>query len=286
MSPKEKEIKILKGSLSARKGHCTRERDRVNAELNETRINLKNLESAVERLKIKHLAYQQAFEELEIVLITEEHESLTDEQNKFADYDDNIHSLFVRANVVAEAQEKQDLANKQKAMAPPPAPTSQKTHIKLPPVALMKFSGELREWTSFWANFKSLVHNNNELTPSTKFAHLRECLKGEAYEVVRHYPCDDTSYDLAIKKLQDAYSNPTALEEHLLYKLLDSPSPKYTVADMNTFVHSYESILATLKEFQPKIKESEWIIKRVIVRKVPKEVRTYLELKYKKIYLE
>ena len=75
------------------------------------------------------------------------------------------------------------------------------------------------------------------------------------------------------------------LEEHLLYKLLDSPS-KYTVADMNTFVYSYESILAALKEFQPNISESEWVIKRVIVRKIPKEVRNYPELKHtqKKIF--
>ena len=259
MSHTEKKIKILKGSLSARKGHCTREKDRVNAELNETQINLKNLESAVERLKIKHLAYQQVFEELEIFLIREEHNSLMDEQNKFKDYDDSIYKLFVRANVVAKDQEKQDLAAMQRAMALPH--TLQKTHIKLLPVALIKFNGELREWTSFLANFKSLVHDNDELTPSTKFAHLRECLKGEAYEVVRHYPCDDTSYDFAIKKLKEAYSNPTALEEHLLYKLLDLPSPKYTVVDTNTFVHSYESILASLKEIQPKISESEWIIK-------------------------
>ena len=284
MSHKENEIKILTGSLRARKGHCTREKDRVNAELNEIPINLKNLESAVERLKSKHLAYQQAFEELEIVLIREEHDSLMDEQNKFKDYDDSIHKLFVRANVVAKGQEKQDLADLQRAMTLPHA--SPKTHIKLPPVALMKFNGELREWTSFWANFKSLVHDNDELTPSTKFAHLRECLKGEAYEVVRHYPCDDTSYDLAIKKLEEAYSNPIALEEHLLYKLFDTPSPKYTVADLNTFVHSYESILASLKKFQPKIDESEWIIKRIIARKIPKEVRTYLELKHKKIHFK
>ena len=136
MPLKEKDIKML------RKGHCTRESERVKTELNETHINFKNLNSAVERLRIKHLAYQQAFEELEIVLITEEYDSFVDEQNKFKDYDENINNLFIRANVVAEAQKKQDLAAKQKAMTTPP--TSQKTHIRLPPVALMKFSGELR----------------------------------------------------------------------------------------------------------------------------------------------
>ena len=58
---------------------------------------------------------------------------------------------------------------------------------------------------------------------------------------------------------------------------------------MNTFVYSYESILAALKEFQPNISESEWVIKRVIVRKIPKEVRNYPELKHthkKNIYFE
>ena len=291
MSSKEKEIRTLKGSLSARKGHCTREADRVQTELYAKPVNHKNLISTVEWLRAKHLSYQQTFEDLEIVLIAEEHESLEEERNKFEEYDGKINDLFLKANITADTQEMQDLANKQQALMPspgpsPPHPPPQKVHIKLPPVALVKFNGELTEWSSFWANFKSLVHDNTELTPSTKFAHLRECLKGEAYEVVRHYSCDDTSYNLAVKKLTDAYSNPAALEEHLLYKFLDMPSPKYTVADMNIFVHSYESLLTSLKEFQPNIDGSEWIIKRVIVRKVPKEVRNYLELKHKKIYFE
>ena len=144
MSPKEKEIKILKGSLSARKGHCTREGDRVHAELYAKPVNHKNLISAVERLRAKHLSYQQTFEDLEIVLIAEEHESLEDEKNKFKEYDDKINDLFLKANITAETQEMQDLADKQKAMIPtpsPPHPTPQKVHIKLPPEAQVKFNG-------------------------------------------------------------------------------------------------------------------------------------------------
>ena len=275
----EVKIKTLKASLTAKKGHCTREFHRVQKELNETTINFKNLQNAIDKLNTKHNSYQQTFEDYETVLIEAESSTLLkQEQDSFKQYDSGVNELLIKANIVANDEEKRDITTK--------AELTSKSHVKLPPVSLIKFDGDLAEWPTFWANFKSLVHDNSDLAKSTKFAHLRDCLKAEAFEVIRYYPCDDASYDVAIKKLQDAYSNEEALKEHLVYKLLDLSSPKYTVSDMNTFVHTYESLISSLKNLQSNLDDSEWLINKVIARKIPKEVRTYLELKHQKIYFQ
>ena len=101
---------------------------------------------------------------------------------------------------------------------------------------------------------------------------------------MKHFPCDDASYATAVKRLKDEYDNPQALEEKLIDKFIDLDSAKYTVASQNSFVNSYESILASIQTTQPNLMNAECLIKHMIGRKLPKEVRAYLELKHKQIY--
>ena len=166
-------------------------------------------------------------------------------------------------------------------VSPASTPSNQ---IKLPSIEPIKFSGDLDKWTTFWSNFEALVHNNNTLSPSIKFTHLQRCLTGEAFEIVRYFPCDDASYATAIKRLKDEYSNPQALEEKLIDKFIDLDPAKFTVTSLNSFVNTYESILNSIQVTQPNFMNAECLIKRIVGRKLPKEVRTYLELKHKQIY--
>ena len=97
-------------------------------------------------------------------------------------------------------------------------------------------------------------------------------------------PCDDASYATAIQHLKKEYDNPAALEQKLVDKLLDLDSAKYTVTSLNSFVNTYECVITSLTITQPDLLRAECLIKCIIGRKLPKEVRAYLELKHKKIH--
>ena len=276
------EIQRLKNQLKARKGHCTREANKVKTEMTIGTVNHRTLASAIKRLENKYLSYQENYDELDIALMDAEDASRDQVKSAFESYDTEINNLISQANKICDDKETQDLRAKQALQV---SPSINPNHpIKLPSVEPIKFNGDLDKWTTFWSNFEALVHNNVSLTPSIKFTHLQRCLTGEAYEIVKHFPCDDASYDCAIKRLKDEYNNPQALEEKLIDKFIDLKSAKYTVTSLNSFVNTYESILTSIQKTQPNLMNAECLVKRLVVRKLPKEVRAYLELKHKQIY--
>ena len=55
---------------------------------------------------------------------------------------------------------------------------------KLPSINLPSFEGSYDSWLGFHDLFKSLVHEDTELSNIEKLYHLKGCLKGEATDIV------------------------------------------------------------------------------------------------------
>ena len=54
---------------------------------------------------------------------------------------------------------------------------------KLPKLQLLKFSGKLSEWNSFWDSYHSAIHSNPSISKVNKFNYLHNhCLKGVHHE--------------------------------------------------------------------------------------------------------
>ena len=68
----ESDIQRMKNQLKARKGHCTREANKVNAEIAATTVNHRTLVSAIQRLESKYLMYQETYDQLDIALMEAE----------------------------------------------------------------------------------------------------------------------------------------------------------------------------------------------------------------------
>ncbi|XP_065073823.1 uncharacterized protein LOC135697895 [Ochlerotatus camptorhynchus] len=58
------------------------------------------------------------------------------------------------------------------------------SRVKLPEIRLPTFSGPLKEWVTFRDTFRSLIHNNPQLTDMEKFTYLRSSLNGEALQEI------------------------------------------------------------------------------------------------------
>ena len=132
------EIQRMKNQLRARKGHCTREANKVRTEIAAETVNHRTLVSAIQRLEDKYSSYQKTYDELDIALLDADDSSRDEVKLAFENYDTEINDLISQANKICDEKETHD---KQTKLAT--SPCSSNKQIKLPSVEPIKFSGDL-----------------------------------------------------------------------------------------------------------------------------------------------
>ncbi len=95
-------------------------------------------------------------------------------------------------------------------------------NFKLYPAKLKKFSGELLDWLSFWAQFEKL-HEDPSRSGSEKLWYLQDAIQPgtEAYEIVNIYPQTNENYPQAVAALKKRYGNQDVLLQVYLRQLLN-----------------------------------------------------------------
>lgn len=81
------------------------------------------------------------------------------------------------------------------------------SRAKLPEIRLPTFSGHLKNWVTFRDTFRSLIHNNSQLTEMDKFTYLRSPLSGEALQEINSVEMSDVNYVVAWEMLEKRYEN-------------------------------------------------------------------------------
>lgn len=81
--------------------------------------------------------------------------------------------------------------------------------VRLSVINLPKFNGELSEWLKFRDTYKSLIHDNPNITSVQKFNYLQASLEGGAFEAINEYEFSDNKE--AWRSLHDRYDNPKLL---------------------------------------------------------------------------
>ncbi|KAK9512307.1 hypothetical protein O3M35_000763 [Rhynocoris fuscipes] len=93
---------------------------------------------------------------------------------------------------------------------------------KLPPLELKKFTGELKEWLPFWAQF-SKVHKDKSIKPCEKFQYLilstAPCSR--ARELVESFPATAENYVKAVNCLKTRYGREDLLTEYYVRELIN-----------------------------------------------------------------
>ncbi|KAL6727242.1 hypothetical protein Aduo_009137 [Ancylostoma duodenale] len=101
--------------------------------------------------------------------------------------------------------------------------------IRKPLLEIPSFSGNYREFNSFWTVFESLIHNDCELSDTDKFLYLKQALKGKAAAALSCIPVIGDRYSTAVdilKKHFDRSANMADIiinEIERLQRALDNP---------------------------------------------------------------
>ena len=159
-----------------------------------------------------------------------------------------------------------------------------KSKIEVPTVRIPEFSGQHERWTEFWEAFNNVIHSNATLTSAIKFTHLRGALKGDAAQLIQGFELNDDNYTQVIDLLKKKYEDPNKTKRVLIHQLLDLQLSQHNLKEINIFHDNLQKILRSLTSLV-QVNEAEWILKEILLRKLPRETQNFLYNLYKTSYL-
>ena len=84
---------------------------------------------------------------------------------------------------------------------------SYENKVKLPRIELSKFNGDIIEWKGFWDQFKSTVHEDNNISAIQKFSYLGTILEDSALSAMSGLILSAEYYGQALEILQARNGN-------------------------------------------------------------------------------
>lgn len=119
--------------------------------------------------------------------------------------------------------------------------------VKMPPIKISTFSGELKEWTEFKATCRSIL--TEKIPDVQRLQYLKEALSGEPRELVAHILPADGAYDRAMKLLVNRYENIRAIvNSHLqrLYTIKRDDATNESIGVLRTIINTINGLKAAL----------------------------------------
>ena len=158
----------------------------------------------------------------------------------------------------------------------PSTPHSSSVRVKYPTLSLVVFSGDKVKWDSWWQSFDSMVHSKSDLDNVTKFNYLFSSLAGEALKTIERHEITAQGYVLAINTLKNKYSDPEAAQRLLVRQLLDLTNPKLNKFELEKFKENVQTLQHKLGLLNIKCSPADWIIKEILIRKLPMVVINFI----------
>ncbi|KAL6725449.1 hypothetical protein Aduo_007500 [Ancylostoma duodenale] len=186
------------------------------------------------------------------------------------------HELREQSNVLHStipSTSNQSINGSEGATSSIPERNERQIKIRRPMLEIPSFSGNFREFNSFWAVFESLIHNDYELSDVDKFLFLKQALKGRAAAALSCIPVTGDRYSTAVNILKKQFDRSANMAdiiineiERLQRALEDSRSCRETFEAIN-------SRLIHLEQTGMKM-NADRVWRRIILSKFPEFICT------------
>ena len=153
---------------------------------------------------------------------------------------------------------------------------------KLPQISLQKFNGNFSEWTPFWSNFETLVHNNRSLNDYTRMVLLRNHLDEGPKGHIQGLAEARESYGKAIRILQKQYGNKRRIIAHHIHQILQANPPTGNKTSPQVHRAHHDELncnVLSLENQGLKAEQYSTILQPIIEWKLPRAVRIEWEKK-------
>ncbi|XP_063923785.1 uncharacterized protein LOC135137936 [Zophobas morio] len=189
---------------------------------------------------LNHIVAQFEQRQLQIVELCTTPEQLDEQYEVQSRFDDMQYSI---KSVAAEL-------NREAAQSSAPRGNLTSTNVKLPKIQIPTFDGQIKNWPTFYDLFRSLIHNNPNLSAIEKFQYLSTSLAREASTVIKNLPISAANYTIAFDALVARYNNKRVLLTNYWQAIYSAPkvngdSPSLLRNLLNVFSEN----LAALKQY-------------------------------------
>lgn len=119
--------------------------------------------------------------------------------------------------------------------------------VKMPPIKITTFAGELKDWTEFKATCRSIL--TERIADVQRLQYLKEALSGEPRELVAHILPAEGAYERAMKLLVDRYENVRAIVNshlHKLYTIRRDKAPNESIEILRKIINTINGLKAAL----------------------------------------
>lgn len=154
---------------------------------------------------------------------------------------------------------------------------------KLPSIPIPKFHGNFDKWLEFRDTFKSLIHNNANISEIEKFHFLRGSLESNARDILQNLEITSDNYAIAWDILCERYDNESMLVNNYLKNLFGLPSmSRESGSDLRKLLDGIIKGIRSLEALKIKVDTWDIIIIYFMVQKLdPVTAREWEEHKTK-----
>lgn len=143
------------------------------------------------------------------------------------------------------------------------------TTIHLPVLNIPKFEGQCEQFNTFYASFKSLIHNNPKLAVKSKFLFLKSCLGSEPTCIIEHLDLLEVNYETALQLLEKRYKDvKLMIHTHIEAILACPPVTKGNTSSLRLIADTVQAHIRALETLGEPTESWASIIQFIIVDKV------------------
>jgi len=157
--------------------------------------------------------------------------------------------------------------------APPTARPPATHSVKLPPIKLEPFAGDVETWARFWEQFESSIDQDPTLSTINKHVFLRGYLEGEPKMLVDGIAVTASAYENTKKILRDPYGdNDRIIQAHLDYLEEVTPIRSASAEALNTTYIECNRRIQALRAMGEDVKAYGKVLVPKILRAFPDDI--------------
>lgn len=151
--------------------------------------------------------------------------------------------------------------------------------IPLEKLAIPKFKGDPKEYTSFRNMFDIYIHDNPHIKPVLKFGYLKGYLEGEPLRLVGNLMLTDSNYELALSQLKARYSNRRIITESHLDELFNASKAFLgNGISIRNLLNLVTETIGALENLTYAVDQWDPILLHVLQKKLDQQLRAQWEL--------
>ncbi|XGW04198.1 hypothetical protein V3C99_015391 [Haemonchus contortus] len=120
--------------------------------------------------------------------------------------------------------------------------------VRRPLLEVPTFSGDYREFNTFWSVFESLIHNETDLSDQEKFLFLKQALKGKAAASISSIPVIGDKYNVALNILKKQYDRSSSIADILINEIEHLPRAQENSRSCRNTFNSISSRIVHLEQ--------------------------------------